>query len=118
MKNIIKELENLDEIIITNQNVDWSENDPVAEFETLSHLVKAIIEKAKGSIPSDRDSMINKLSQFLSYDDDSEVETSLENLEAQAKIDDTVMVDYVDDIQVIEQFEFTFTVKDLLQQIS
>ena len=61
---------------------------------------------------------IENLSQFLSYDDESEVEIALEKLEAQAKIDDNVMVDHVDDVQVTELFEFTFTVRDLLEQIS
>jgi len=61
---------------------------------------------------------LENLSQFLSYDDEIEVETALKNLEAQAKIDDNVMVDHVDDVQVTELFEFTFTVRDLLEQIS
>lgn len=61
---------------------------------------------------------IERLSQLLSYDDDSEVEVALEALEAQAKIDDSVMVDHIDDVQVAELFEFTFTVRDLLDHIS
>ena len=59
---------------------------------------------------------LENLSQFLSYD--AEVELALSNLEAQALVDDTLMADYVDDVQMTEQFEFTFTVRDLLEHIS
>jgi len=84
--------------------------------------IGTVFEKAEKSLENDetykRVCKLDKLAEFLSYDEDNEINVALENLEVQAKIDDTVMVDHVDGVQVTEQFEFTFTVRDLLQEIS
>lgn len=116
MKNIIKELENLNEVIATNQNADWSENDPAREFETLSYMVKAIIEKANGSIPSERQLKLDKLDEFVCAEDNEDLERMLDILENHE--DPNYVTGWIDGIQMCEAFETSFTVKTLLQQIS
>jgi len=62
------------------------------------------------------ESQLEKLSQFVCAEDEAQLNemlTALENVE-----DKTKNAGHINNVQMAEQFEFTFTVKDLLAQIS
>ena len=57
-----------------------------------------------------------KAEEFLCVDEASIVD-QVRAIISEQEYEPTTMIDYIDGVQVIEQFEFTFTVKDFLEQI-
>lgn len=107
MKHVlIARLTSLQEMLETNANGDWYENDPAEEFKALAKIVK-------GYLPTQRDHMVDELGQLISDDD---VEDALERLEAQSEIDGSV--DAWDVVSIWEPFENDgWTVDDLLGKL-
>lgn len=92
-------------------NADWSENNPVGEFQALAADAKAILDSY------DQEKRLENLANVTSFDNHEELVACLAALEAQAKIDDSVMADYVDGVEMCEASEFSFTVRSLLDSI-
>lgn len=107
----IDKIRELEEVLRTNANTDWSENDPNQEFLSLA-------DSLKNYLPSRRSMRLGKLREFVSIEDDSELEKMLDIIDKVEPKDIDAMVDYLEGFQITEQFEYTFTVKGLLQQIS
>jgi len=63
---------------------------------------------------------VDKAHDYLIQSDEDEptVEQQVEAIIEHAKIDSSQMIDYVDGVQTVEQFEFTFTCNDFLNHIS
>jgi hypothetical protein len=107
MKHVlIARLTSLQEMLETNATGDWDENDPAEEFRNLAEIVK-------GYLPTQRDHMIDELSQLICDDD---VSAKLDELEAQSEIDGSV--DAWDIVTIWEPFENDgWTVDDLLNKL-
>lgn len=116
MKELIENLENLDKTLTTNKDVDWTENDPSEEFNSLSYLVREIIKRAKESIPTERQQKLEKLSEYVFAEDDEDLDRMLTLLENHKDVKD--ISGWVEGVQMTEQFETSFTVSDLLDHIS
>jgi len=116
MKDVIKDLENLTKTLITNKDVDWTENDPSEEFNNLSYLVKEIIKGAKASTPTEKQLKLEKLGEYVYAEDDADLERMLDILEKHENPNE--ITGWIDGIQMCERFETSFTVSDLLGQIS
>jgi hypothetical protein len=103
---LIKRLKEVQEMLLTNVNGDWDENDPSEEFQAIADIVK-------GYIPTQRDHMIDELGQLISDDD---VADALDRLEAQSEIDGSV--DAWDVVSIWQPFENDgWTVDDLLGKL-
>lgn len=113
MKNLLNELNEFKEMLHTNVNADWSENDPSTEFSALAETLSNIINK----IPSEREECCERLSHLICDDEDEYAswEEALQLLEAQAEIDGSVMAD--DIVMMWEKVEYSFTVDELLSEI-
>lgn len=61
-------------------------------------------------------SKLDKLGRYVSADGDDELRSMLDLLEGHNNPSD--MVDLVDGVQICERYEYSFTVKDLLKEIS
>jgi hypothetical protein len=59
---------------------------------------------------------IERAGEYLSTSD-VEASEQLELIEAQALVDDSEIIDYIDGVQVIEDYEFELTVKEFLKRI-
>jgi hypothetical protein len=113
MKNLLNELNEFNEMLCSNVNADWSENDPTEEFSALSGILKKIIDK----IPNEREVAAERLSHLICDDEDSyaSYEEAIQLLEAQAEIDGSAMADHT--VMMWEKVEFSFTVNELLSEI-
>ena len=113
MKNLLKELVEFKEMLHTNVNADWSENDPNAEFSALAETLNGIINK----VPSEREEACERISHLICDDEDryASMEEAIQLLEAQAEIDGSVMAD--DIVMMWEKVEWSFTVDELLEEI-
>jgi hypothetical protein len=63
---------------------------------------------------------MNKAHDYLtqSDEDDLSVEEQVNIIIEQSKVDNTKMIDHLDGVQTVEQFEYTFTCSDFLNHIS
>ena len=103
---LIKRLKEVEKMLRTNAKADWSENDPNEEFKALADIVK-------GYAPTQRDHMVNELSQLICDDDPSK---KLDELEAQSEIDGSVAA--WDIVSIWQPFENDgWTVDDLLGKL-
>jgi len=107
MKNeLTKALKELQEMLLTNVNIDWTANDPASEFQALADIVKS-------KIPTERDFRVDELGQLIS---DEDVSDALTRLEAQSEIDGSV--DAWDVVSIWQPFENDgWTVDDLLDKL-
>lgn len=113
MQNLAKELREFNEMLRTNVDADWSENDPSQEFSALAEKLQEIID----TIPDARQEACERLSHLICHDEDeyADMEEALQLLEAQAEIDGSVMADDV--VMMWEKVEYSFTVDELLSEI-
>jgi hypothetical protein len=113
MKNLLKELNEFKEMLYTNVNADWSENDPSTEFSALAEALSSIIVK----IPNEREEAIERLSHLICNDEDeyASMEEALQLLEKQSEVDGSVMSD--DIVMMWQKVEWSFTVDELLSEI-
>jgi len=114
LNSLKKDLQDFLEALNENANSDWSENDPVDEFETLSIQLEGIINK-----PRFEEEAIERLSQMVSHTDAEGNQKSpaelLKMLAEQSEINGEVRADEV--ATMWEPFENYFTVNELLEQI-
>ena len=113
MQELRLKLIELSEMLRTNVDADWSENDPSQEFSTLADNLQEIID----TIPNARQDACERLSHLICDDEDryENMEGALQLLEAQAEIDGSVMAD--DIVMMWEKVEYSFTVDELLSEI-
>jgi len=64
------------------------------------------------------DEKIKTASRFLCEDDEFSIADQVKLIEAQADIDDSVMLDHVDNVTVWEAVEYSFTVSKFLDEIN
>jgi hypothetical protein len=76
-----------------------------------------IEEVIKSKLPTKEDERIERASHYLCDADDMTIADQLALIDAQAEIDDTVMLDNVEGIIVWEKVEWVFTVGDFLDEI-
>lgn len=76
-----------------------------------------IEEVIKSKLPSAEDERIERASHYLCTDNDTTIADQLALIDAQAEIDDTVMLDDVEGVVVWEKVEFSFTVGEFLDEI-
>ena len=103
---LIERLTSLQEMLESNANADWQDNDPAEEFQALAKIVK-------GYLPTDRDNQVDELGQLISEDD---VSDALDRLIAQSEIDGSVSAD--DIVSIWQPFENDgWTVDELLDKV-
>lgn len=102
---------------IKNYLVELSINDKLPMDLTQLSIDK--LEKViKSKLPTEEEKRIERASHYLCESDDMTMEGQLDLIDAQAEIDDSVMLDDVDGIIVWEKVEYSFTVRDFLDEIS
>ena len=102
----IEQIKEIQKMLELSSKSDWSENDPNLEF-------KIIADKLLSIIPTQRDEVINTLSQFICDDD---VSKALDNLEKQAEINGSIPA--LDIVTILEPFDNKgWTVDDLLDKL-
>ena len=95
------------------QLVQMTINDELpADMTTLD--IDAVFENAEKSLKNSK--RLLKLSNYVSYDDDAELEEMLDILENYPNGNENA--GHIDGIQMIELYEYEFTVSDLLKEIS
>ena len=80
-------------------------------------LEQLILDTISGLVPSAEDERIERASHYLCDADDITIADQLALIDAQAEIDDTVMLDHVEGVIVWEKVEFSFTVGEFLDEI-
>jgi hypothetical protein len=75
-------------------------------------------EVIKSKLPTKEDERIERASHYLCDADDMTIADQLALIDAQAEIDDTVMLDDVEGIIVWEKVEWSFTVSEFLDEIT
>lgn len=115
MEKLLNELNEFKNLLDANKNVDWHENDPNREFETLLTQLQSIIDN---NTLSDTDKMRIKLGQYICDDEDryANMNEALALLVKQSEIDGSVMAD--DIVMMWQPLEYSLTVDELLEQIS
>lgn len=74
-------------------------------------------EVIKSQLPTAEEARLERASHFLCDGDDMTVADQLALIDAQAEIDDSVMLDDVEGVIVWEKIEYSFTVEDFLYEI-
>jgi hypothetical protein len=79
-------------------------------------LEQVILNTICGLLPTAEDGRIERASHYL-CNDDFTVAEQLALIDAQAEIDDTVMLDNVEDVTVWVKVQWSFTIEEFLHEI-
>ena len=72
----------------------------------------------KAQFPDEYTQRLIKAEEILCVDDEDTAELQVQRIEAQAAIDDSVLIDIIDDVWVIENLEYSYTCKGFLEHIN
>jgi len=75
-------------------------------------------EVIKSKLPTKEEERIERASHYLCEDDEFTIADQLALIDAQAEIDDNVMLDHVDNVIVWEKVEYSFTVSSFLDEVT
>lgn len=95
--------------------VDLAVNDKLPM--DLTQLSTDEIEEVIKTKLSAEDERIERASHYLCDVDDMTIADQLALIDAQAEINDTVMLDNVEDVVVLQMVEWSFTVREFLDEI-
>lgn len=82
-----------------------------------NELEQVILDTITGLVPTKEDERIERASHLLCTDDDTTIDDQLALIDVQAKIDDSVMLDDVEGVIVWQKVEWSFTVREFLDEI-
>lgn len=109
-----KDLSEFIEILKTNAEADWSENEPAREFESLATKLEAIVNQNR-----ERETAIENLSHYITGEDSEGVSRDfgelLDLLIAQEEVDGEVPAD--DIVTMWDKLENQYSVNELLDLI-
>jgi len=81
-------------------------------------LEKLIFDTINKLLPTEEEERIERARYYLSESDDMIMEGQVALIDAQAEIDDSVMLDDIDGIMVWEKVEYSLSVRDFLDMIN
>jgi hypothetical protein len=87
-------------------------------LDPMGHDPKELLRVIQDCLPTKDEERIERASHYLCELDDLTIAEQLALIDAQAEINDQVMLDHVEDVIVWEKVEYSFTVSSFLDEVT